>query len=141
MKNKNQYFFPLFCRVRASVRSLCTLSRGSPDLSATRDVGACIEGATYSPKEEIHLPQRLLVFRTGEIRQQRQHHQRCRDASIRRPVPPADGLEISIARLDLAPKGVIPLHVHPNGYEVLVVVEGRSWLDSSARPTAYTTRR
>ena len=39
--------------------------------------------------------------------------------------PAVNGLGISIARLDLAPKGVIPLHVHPNGNEVLVVVEGK----------------
>lgn len=38
--------------------------------------------------------------------------------------PAVNGLGISIARLDLAPGGVIPLHVHPNGNEVLVVTQG-----------------
>ncbi|KAJ8648349.1 hypothetical protein MRB53_001372 [Persea americana] len=38
--------------------------------------------------------------------------------------PGVNGLGISIARLDLAAGGVIPLHTHPGGSEVLVVVEG-----------------
>ncbi|CAA6659328.1 unnamed protein product [Spirodela intermedia] len=38
--------------------------------------------------------------------------------------PAVNGLGISLARLDLAPGGVIPLHVHPNGNEVLVVTQG-----------------
>ncbi|KAH6779146.1 germin 3 [Perilla frutescens var. hirtella] len=38
--------------------------------------------------------------------------------------PGVNGLGISIARLDLAPGGVIPLHTHPGGSEILVVIEG-----------------
>ncbi|GAB2218191.1 hypothetical protein Drorol1_Dr00001409 [Drosera rotundifolia] len=38
--------------------------------------------------------------------------------------PGVNGLGISIARLDLAPDGVIPFHTHPGASEVLVVVEG-----------------
>ncbi|KAM7275588.1 hypothetical protein ACFE04_017454 [Oxalis oulophora] len=38
--------------------------------------------------------------------------------------PGLNGLGISIARLDLAVDGVIPMHTHPAGSEVLVVVEG-----------------
>ncbi|KAJ4958488.1 hypothetical protein NE237_025599 [Protea cynaroides] len=38
--------------------------------------------------------------------------------------PGVNGLGISIARLDLAVDGVIPLHIHPGASEVLVVVEG-----------------
>ncbi|KAL5995319.1 Auxin-binding protein ABP19a [Asimina triloba] len=38
--------------------------------------------------------------------------------------PGVNGLGISIARLDLAPGGVIPLHTHPGGSEILVVVQG-----------------
>ena len=38
--------------------------------------------------------------------------------------PGVNGLSISIARLDLAPRGVIPLHTHPGASEILTVVEG-----------------
>ncbi|KAL3642887.1 Auxin-binding protein abp20 [Castilleja foliolosa] len=38
--------------------------------------------------------------------------------------PGVNGLGVSIARLDLAVGGVIPLHTHPGGSEVLVVIEG-----------------
>jgi len=35
-----------------------------------------------------------------------------------------NGLGISLARLDLAASGVIPLHTHPGASEVLVVIQG-----------------
>ncbi|CAA0807145.1 Germin-like protein subfamily 3 member 3 [Striga hermonthica] len=38
--------------------------------------------------------------------------------------PGVNGLGISIARLDLAVGGVIPLHTHPAGSEILVVIQG-----------------
>ncbi|MCL7038734.1 hypothetical protein MKW94_008503 [Papaver nudicaule] len=38
--------------------------------------------------------------------------------------PGLNGLGISLARLDLAPGGVIPFHTHPAANEVLVVVQG-----------------
>ncbi|XP_021901949.1 germin-like protein subfamily 3 member 3 [Carica papaya] len=38
--------------------------------------------------------------------------------------PGVNGLGISMARLDLAAGGVVPMHTHPGGSEVLVVVEG-----------------
>ncbi|KAF1870513.1 hypothetical protein Lal_00003719 [Lupinus albus] len=38
--------------------------------------------------------------------------------------PGINGLGISIARLDLAVNGVIPLHTHPGASEILVVVQG-----------------
>ncbi|KAI3463224.1 hypothetical protein Pfo_019887 [Paulownia fortunei] len=38
--------------------------------------------------------------------------------------PGVNGLGLSIARLDLAPAGVIPLHTHPGASEVLLVVQG-----------------
>ncbi|XP_058079690.1 auxin-binding protein ABP19a-like [Magnolia sinica] len=38
--------------------------------------------------------------------------------------PGVNGLGISMARLDLAPDGVVPLHTHPGGSEILVVVQG-----------------
>lgn len=38
--------------------------------------------------------------------------------------PGVNGLGISIARLDLAPGGVIPMHTHPGASEVLLVVQG-----------------
>ncbi|KAF3957881.1 hypothetical protein ACB098_07G001900 [Castanea mollissima] len=39
--------------------------------------------------------------------------------------PGVNGLDISSARLDLAPGGVVPFHTHPGGSEILVVVQGR----------------
>ncbi|CAJ1975756.1 unnamed protein product [Sphenostylis stenocarpa] len=39
--------------------------------------------------------------------------------------PGVNGLGISVARLDLASGGVIPLHTHPGASELLVVVEGQ----------------
>ena len=38
--------------------------------------------------------------------------------------PGVNGLGISAARLDLAPGGVIPLHIHPGANEVLLVTQG-----------------
>ncbi|XP_068662959.1 auxin-binding protein ABP19a-like [Aristolochia californica] len=38
--------------------------------------------------------------------------------------PGLNGLGISLARLDLAAGGVIPIHTHPGASEVLVVVQG-----------------
>ncbi|ESQ27929.1 hypothetical protein EUTSA_v10019138mg [Eutrema salsugineum] len=38
--------------------------------------------------------------------------------------PGLNGLGLSTARLDLAPKGVIPMHTHPAASEVLFVLEG-----------------
>ncbi|PWA95607.1 auxin-binding protein ABP19a [Artemisia annua] len=38
--------------------------------------------------------------------------------------PAVNGLGLSLARLDLAAGGVIPMHTHPGGSEVLVVISG-----------------
>ncbi|XP_010537615.1 PREDICTED: germin-like protein subfamily 3 member 1 [Tarenaya hassleriana] len=38
--------------------------------------------------------------------------------------PGVNGLGLSIARLDLAPKGVIPMHTHPGASEILYVLDG-----------------
>ncbi|XP_062149426.1 auxin-binding protein ABP19a-like [Alnus glutinosa] len=38
--------------------------------------------------------------------------------------PGVNGLGISLARLDLAPGGVVPFHTHPGGSEVLLVLKG-----------------
>ncbi|KAK6153566.1 hypothetical protein DH2020_013205 [Rehmannia glutinosa] len=38
--------------------------------------------------------------------------------------PGVNGLGVSIARLDLAPAGVIPMHTHPGASEILIVVQG-----------------
>ncbi|KAL7114002.1 hypothetical protein ABFS83_04G091700 [Erythranthe nasuta] len=38
--------------------------------------------------------------------------------------PGLNGLGLSIARLDLAPGGVIPMHTHPGASEVILVVQG-----------------
>lgn len=38
--------------------------------------------------------------------------------------PGVNGLGISIARLDLAPGGVIPMHTHPGASELLLVIDG-----------------
>ena len=38
--------------------------------------------------------------------------------------PGVNGLGLSIARLDLAPGGVIPMHTHPGASEILIVVQG-----------------
>ncbi|XP_071717101.1 auxin-binding protein ABP19a-like [Rutidosis leptorrhynchoides] len=35
-----------------------------------------------------------------------------------------NGLGLSIARLDLAPGGVVPMHTHPGGSELLLVIQG-----------------
>ncbi|KAG6418370.1 hypothetical protein SASPL_120573 [Salvia splendens] len=38
--------------------------------------------------------------------------------------PGLNGLGLSIARLDLAPAGVVPFHTHPGASELLLVVQG-----------------
>ncbi|GMI94927.1 ARABIDOPSIS THALIANA GERMIN 3, germin 3, GERMIN-LIKE PROTEIN 3 [Hibiscus trionum] len=38
--------------------------------------------------------------------------------------PGVNGLGISVARLDLAVSGVVPMHTHPGGSEIIVVVRG-----------------
>ncbi|KAK3438720.1 hypothetical protein EUGRSUZ_C03507 [Eucalyptus grandis] len=53
--------------------------------------------------------------------------------------PGLNGLGISLARLDIAPGGVIPLHTHPGGSEVLFVLQGSisaGFISSSAN-TVY----
>ncbi|KAJ7963266.1 Auxin-binding protein ABP19a [Quillaja saponaria] len=39
--------------------------------------------------------------------------------------PGVNGLGLSIARLDLAPAGVIPIHTRPGASEILVVIKGK----------------
>ncbi|XP_071736847.1 auxin-binding protein ABP19a-like [Rutidosis leptorrhynchoides] len=39
-------------------------------------------------------------------------------------LPGLNGLGLSMARLDLAPGGVIPMHTHPGGSELLLVTRG-----------------
>jgi oxalate decarboxylase/phosphoglucose isomerase-like protein (cupin superfamily) len=54
--------------------------------------------------------------------------------------PGTNGLGISAARLDLASGGVVPLHTHPGGSELLIVVEGSitaGFISSSAN-AVYT---
>ncbi|RRT84240.1 hypothetical protein B296_00006286 [Ensete ventricosum] len=57
--------------------------------------------------------------------------------------PGVNGLGISAARLDLAPGGVVPLHTHPGGSELLVVTQGMilAGFISSANGVYYTTLR
>nr|XP_043626414.1 auxin-binding protein ABP19a-like [Erigeron canadensis] len=38
--------------------------------------------------------------------------------------PGVNGLGLSIARLDIAPGGVVPMHTHPGGSELLLVTQG-----------------
>uniref|UniRef100_I1MK05 Germin-like protein n=1 Tax=Glycine max TaxID=3847 RepID=I1MK05_SOYBN len=38
--------------------------------------------------------------------------------------PGLNGLDLSAARLDLGPGGVIPLHTHPGANELLIVLQG-----------------
>ncbi|GKC04502.1 putative germin-like protein [Tanacetum coccineum] len=56
-------------------------------------------------------------------------------------LPGVNGLEISIARLDLAPNGVIPMHTHPGGSELLLVTQGviRAGFISSANKVYIKT--
>ncbi|XP_076887024.1 auxin-binding protein ABP19a-like [Bidens hawaiensis] len=39
-------------------------------------------------------------------------------------LPGVNGLGISIARLDIQPGGVVPMHTHPGGSELLLVTQG-----------------
>ena len=53
--------------------------------------------------------------------------------------PGVNGLGLSMARLDLAPAGVIPMHTHPGASEILFVVQGKitaGFISSSAN-TVY----
>lgn len=52
--------------------------------------------------------------------------------------PGVNGLGLSLARLDLAPGGVIPLHTNPGASEVLVVLHGSTPLDSFHRLIPFT---
>ncbi|CAL9205911.1 germin-like protein 8-14 [Musa acuminata AAA Group] len=55
--------------------------------------------------------------------------------------PGINGLGISAARLDIAPDGVVPLHTHPGGSELLFVIEGTicAGFISSANDVYFTT--
>ncbi|RRT65264.1 hypothetical protein B296_00041170 [Ensete ventricosum] len=55
--------------------------------------------------------------------------------------PGVNGLGISVARLDIAVGGVIPLHTHPGGSELLVVIQGTicAGFISSANDVYFTT--
>ncbi|KAH7565560.1 hypothetical protein ACOSP7_020009 [Xanthoceras sorbifolium] len=53
--------------------------------------------------------------------------------------PAVNGLGLSLARLDLAPGGVIPMHTHPAASEILFVVHGKitAGFISSAANSVY----
>ncbi|KAK9071195.1 hypothetical protein SSX86_009763 [Deinandra increscens subsp. villosa] len=56
--------------------------------------------------------------------------------------PGVNGLGISIARLDLAVGGVIPMHTHPGGSELLLVIQGTicaGFVSSSANKVYFKT--
>ncbi|XVE70704.1 hypothetical protein DITRI_Ditri10aG0092100 [Diplodiscus trichospermus] len=55
--------------------------------------------------------------------------------------PGVNGLGISIARLDLAVGGVVPMHTHPGGSEILLVIQGSitAGFVSSANKVYYKT--
>ncbi|KAJ3705868.1 hypothetical protein LUZ61_009573 [Rhynchospora tenuis] len=56
--------------------------------------------------------------------------------------PGTNGLGISAARLDLAPGGVVPLHTHPAGSELLTVVQGSicaGFITSGSNTVYYKT--
>ncbi|KAM5547236.1 auxin-binding protein ABP19a-like [Rosa sericea] len=56
-------------------------------------------------------------------------------------VPGLNGLGISMARVDIAPGGVVPLHIHRGATEVFLVVQGTlvAGFISSDRNTVYIT--
>jgi quercetin dioxygenase-like cupin family protein len=56
--------------------------------------------------------------------------------------PGTNGLGLSAARLDLAPGGVIPLHTHPGGSELLIVLHGTIYAGfvSSSANAVYTKK-
>ncbi|XVF35123.1 hypothetical protein REPUB_Repub18cG0117500 [Reevesia pubescens] len=54
--------------------------------------------------------------------------------------PGVNGLGISMARLDLAVDGVVPMHTHPAGSEILVVIQGHicaGFISSSANKVYF----
>ncbi|CAL5398616.1 unnamed protein product [Camellia sinensis] len=56
--------------------------------------------------------------------------------------PGVNGLGISMARIDLAVDGVVPIHTHPGGSEILFVVEGTicaGFISSSANTVYFRT--
>lgn len=56
--------------------------------------------------------------------------------------PGINGLDISLARLDLAVDGVVPIHTHPGGSEIIYVVEGTicaGFISSSANTVYFKT--
>ncbi|KAK6914695.1 Cupin 1 [Dillenia turbinata] len=55
--------------------------------------------------------------------------------------PGVNGLGLSLARLDLAPGGVVPMHTHPGANEVLTVIQGSivAGFISSANAVYYKT--
>ncbi|KAK6941307.1 Cupin 1 [Dillenia turbinata] len=56
--------------------------------------------------------------------------------------PAVNGLGLSIARLDLAVEGVVPMHSHPGGSELLIVVQGcicAGFISSSDNKVYYKT--
>ncbi|THG06808.1 auxin-binding protein ABP19a-like [Camellia sinensis] len=56
--------------------------------------------------------------------------------------PGVNGLGLSIARLDLAVDGVMPIHTHPGGSEILFVMEGTicaGFISSSANIVYFKT--
>ncbi|KAJ8755805.1 hypothetical protein K2173_024350 [Erythroxylum novogranatense] len=58
--------------------------------------------------------------------------------------PGVNGLDISIARLDLTSKGVVPMHTHPAATEVLYVVDGHitaGFISSSNKPYVKSLKK
>ncbi|XP_010261910.1 PREDICTED: auxin-binding protein ABP19a-like [Nelumbo nucifera] len=58
--------------------------------------------------------------------------------------PGLNGLGISMARLDLAPGGVVPMHTHPGATELLLVVQGTittAFIDSASSVYLKTLKK
>ncbi|KAK6152005.1 hypothetical protein DH2020_014640 [Rehmannia glutinosa] len=92
-----------------------------------------LRGGPFPPRRPRRLPlQETLLTNGRRLRLPRPRRHRKHQDIISAAVTPAfaeqfpavNGLGVSIARLDLAAGGVIPLHTHPAASEILVVIQG-----------------
>lgn len=81
--------------------------------------------AGYSCKKIASVTEKDFVFSLGTAGNTSNIIKAAVSPAFAPTFPGVNGLGVSIARLDLAADGVIPMHTHPGASEILVVVEGQ----------------
>lgn len=123
-------FTILFSTSNASVQDFCVADLSQPDGPAGYP---CKKAASLSEKDFVYSGLGVAGNTTNLI-------SAAVTPAFVAQFPAVNGLGISLARLDLAVGGVIPMHTHPGASEVLIVIQGTilaGFISSSANTVYY----